>query len=87
MKDDFSSYSDGLTSPAVAAEAIVPHDVQALEFVTRALYIGQGGDVNVVLKSGDTVLLPNMQAGVFYPLRVTRVLATGTTAADIVGLR
>lgn len=87
MKDDFSSYMDGLTSPAVAAATIEPDDAQDLEYVTRALYIGQGGDVNVMLKSGDTVLLRNMQASVFYPLRAVRVLASGTTAADIVGLR
>lgn len=87
MLDDFSTFTDGLTSPATAAEAIVPDDVETLEFVTRAIYIGQGGDVNVVLKSGDTVLLRNMQASVFYPLRVAQVLATGTTATGIVGLR
>jgi hypothetical protein len=87
MLDDFSTFTDGLTSPATAAEAIQPNDAEPLEFVTRALYIGQGGDMNIVLKSGDTVLLRNMQASVFYPLRVVQVLATGTTAADIVGLR
>lgn len=87
MKDDFSSYMDGLTTPAVAAEAISPSDTADLEFLTRALYIGQNGDVNVTLKSGDMVLLRNMQSGIMYPLRVIRVLATGTTAAGIVGLR
>lgn len=87
MLDEFSAFTDGLTSPATAAEAITPNDAETLEFVTRAIYIGQSGDVNVVLKSGDTVLLRNMQASVFYPLRVVQVLATGTTATDIVGLR
>lgn len=87
MQDDFSSYNDGLTTPAVAAEAASPSDTLDMEFVTRAIYVGQGGDMNVMLKSGDTVLMRNMQAGVIYPLRVIRVLATGTTAVDIVGLR
>ena len=87
MKDEFGSYEASLTSPAAAAEAITPSDTEMLEFVTRAIFIGQAGDLNVTLKSGDTVLLRNMQEGVFYPLRITQVLATGTSAADIVGLR
>ncbi|MEO0369816.1 MAG: hypothetical protein AAF231_00025 [Pseudomonadota bacterium] len=87
MTDDFSTHSETLTAPAAAAETITPSDTQDLAFVTRALYVGQGGDVAVELKSGDSVVLRNMQASVIYPLRVMRVLATGTTAADIVGLR
>ena len=87
MKDDFASYDPGLTAPAAAAEAITPSDTEELQSVTRAIYLGQDGDLNVVMKSGDTVLLRNLQGGVFYPLRVSQVLATGTTAADIVGLR
>ena len=87
MKDEFSGYEEGLTSPAVAAETISPSDTEMLDFVTRAIYVGQAGDLNVTLKSGDTVLLRSMQGGVFYPLRVTQVLAAGTTATDIVGLR
>lgn len=87
MKDSFSDYKSGLTAPAEAAEVITPNNTEDLDFVTRALYLGQSGDVNVTLKSGDTVVLRNMQAGVFYPLRVSRVLVTGTTATDIVGLR
>jgi len=35
---------------------------------------------------GETLTFRNLQGGVFYPLRVVKVLATGTTAADIVGL-
>jgi len=87
MQDDFTGHTDGLTSPATAAEVISPDDTLDLAFVTRALYVGQGGDMNVMLKSGDVVVLRNMQPGVIYPLRAMQVLATGTTATDIVGLR
>lgn len=87
MTDDFSTHSETLTAPAASAETITPSDAQDLAFVTRALYVGQGGDLAVELKSGDTAVLRNMQASVIYPLRVVRVLATGTTATDIVGLR
>ncbi len=87
MTDEFSHHSDTLTAPASTAEAITPHDTNPLGFVTRALYVGQAGDVALELKSGGVVTLRNMQAGVIYPLRVVQVLATGTTAADLVGLR
>lgn len=87
MKDEFNEHITGLTAPAVAAEVISPSDTENLEFVTRAIYLGQGGDLSVTMKSGDTVLLRGMQAGVFYPLRLSHVRATGTTATDIVGLR
>lgn len=87
MKDDFASYDPGLTAPAVAAEAITPSDTAELGFVTRAIYVGQGGDLSVTMKSGDEIVLRNVQAGMFYPLRATFVRATGTTATDIIGLR
>lgn len=87
MTDDFASYETGLTAPAAAAEAITPSDTEELEYTTRALFVGQDGDVNVIFKSGDTVVLRNLQGGVVYPLRVTAVLAAGTTATDLVGLR
>lgn len=86
MTDDFSHFSESLTAPATAAEAIVPDDVTELAFVTRALYVGQG-DAQVRLRSGDIVVLRNLQAGVIYPLGVTQVLAAGTSATDLVGLR
>lgn len=87
MTDDFASYETGLTAPAAAAEAITPSDTEELEYVTRALLVGQDGDVNVIFKSGDTVVLRNLQGGVVYPFRIASVLATGTTATDLVGLR
>lgn len=87
MKDDFASYQTGLTAPASVAEEITPSDTEDPDIVTHALFLGEAGDVRVTLKSGDTVLLMHMQAGVFYPLRVSYVHATGTTATDIVGLR
>lgn len=87
MKDDFSGHVTGLTAPATAAETITPSDSNDLNFVTRAIYLGQAGDLSVTMQSGETVLLRGMQAGVFYPLRVSYVRATGTTAADIIGLR
>jgi hypothetical protein len=86
MHDDFRRHEAGLTSPAERAEAITPSDTTDLLRATRALYVGAGGDVALQMVSGATVTFTGMQGGMIYPLRVARVLATGTTAAGLVGL-
>lgn len=48
--------------------------------------VGSAGDLAVVLKNGSTLTLPSLEPGVIYPVRVRRVLETGTTAAGIKGL-
>ena len=59
------------------------HDLPQM---TRGVMVGSAGDVAVVLKSGDAITLPALSPGVIYPLRIARVLATGTTASGIKGL-
>jgi hypothetical protein len=87
MNDDFADFNSGLTSPAAAADPIAPSDTTVLPTATRAIYVGQGGDLTVEFISGDTVTLYNVQPGAVYALRVRHVLATGTTATGLVGLR
>lgn len=85
--DDFENFQAGLTTPAEAAHTVVPNDTTDLPHASRALYVGISGDVALQLVSGDTVVLRNVQGGVIYPLRVSRVLALGTTAGELVALR
>ena len=87
MADDFDGYETGLTTPAVNAADIIPSDAAPLPFATRAIYVGTTGNVRMLMVSGDLVTLTNVQAGAFYPLRINQVLATGTTATGLVGLR
>ena len=84
--DTFADHAVGLTAPATRPEAIVPNDSADLAHATRAIYVGQSGNVQVQTTSGDIVTLANMQGGILYPIRVVRVFATGTTATDLVGL-
>jgi len=86
MSDDFENHTAGLTSPARNAAAITPSDTADLASATRALYVGQSGNVRLVTVAGQTVTFNNMLPGVVYPLRVARVLATGTTATGLVAL-
>ncbi|MBT8408060.1 MAG: hypothetical protein KJN93_00360 [Alphaproteobacteria bacterium] len=87
MEDDFEGFAGSLNMPAVAADAVVPNDTATLPHVTRALYVGVAGNVAVEMLSGDTVVLSGAQAGAVYPFRVSKVLATGTTAGGLVALR
>lgn len=86
MLDAYSDHQTGLTSPAVHAETIVPSDTFNLARTTRAVYVGQTGDVRAITSAGDMVTFSNMQGGSVYPIRVQRILQTGTTATGLVGL-
>lgn len=86
MIDEFSKYSRSLVSPPENAAQVAPDDASDISYVTRALYVGQGGDLRVTMLGGETVTFANVPPGTLMPLRVTRILATGTTAAMILGL-
>ena len=65
---------------------MTPSDAADLPQMTRGVMVASAGDLAVVLKSGDAVTLPALSPGVLYPIRIARVLATGTTATGIKGL-
>ena len=50
------------------------------------LFVGVGGNIDVVTIGGSTLLLKNIADGSFLPIQVTRVKATNTTATDIVAI-
>ena len=83
MNDTFRKHTRSLTSPPEHGAAVVPGE--DLAHVTRALYVGGGGDVAVRLQDGSELVLANVPGGTLIPIRVTRVL-TGTSATQIVGL-
>ncbi len=85
MEDAFSTHTPGLTAPAADGFAILPDDDADLAYTTRAVYVGAGGTLDIVLASGAEVSLVNVGDGTVLPLRVRRVLES-TTAGDLVGL-
>lgn len=86
MPDNFASHTSSLNSPAAGAADITPADGVALAQATRAIYVGQGGDLRIRTVSGDVVTLAGTANGAVYPLRASEVFATGTTAASLVAL-
>lgn len=53
---------------------------------TTCLYVGIGGDVRVLTAGGDDVTFYGLPSGSFVPVWVTKVFATGTTAASILAV-
>ncbi|MEM6465334.1 MAG: hypothetical protein AAF679_02340 [Pseudomonadota bacterium] len=86
MNDIFKHTQVGLSSPVSDGVSLQPSDTVTLPQLTRALYVGVGGDVTARLGSGAVVSFTGMLPGVVYPIRLDRVLASGTTASNLVGL-
>lgn len=67
--------------------AVVPNDLTPLTVPTEALYVGGAGNL-VLLLGGDSAptTFVGVTAGTLLPFRVKQVLATGTTATNIVAI-
>jgi hypothetical protein len=50
------------------------------------LYVGGAGNLAVVTEAGNTVTFTAVPVGTQLEIRVKQVLATGTTATNIVGM-
>lgn len=85
MIDPFDNVESGMESPLRNLFAITPHDTNNLEAVARAIYVGGTGSLKVETDGGQVITLTNLAAGIFHPIVVRKVLATGTTATGIIG--
>jgi len=77
---------EGTGQPASFAAEVTPHDSNELGFVTRALYVGGAGTVTVTMYGSGSNVAFEVVAGAILPIRVTKVLSTGTDATLIVAL-
>lgn len=85
--DSFGSALDSLIAPARNCFAIAPHDVSTLPALPKAVYVGTGG--TIVLRTVDSsqdVTFINVASGSVLDVRATIIRATGTTAANMIGL-
>lgn len=73
--------------PAYNAEVVTAHDTTELAKVSRALYVGVGGDVSVQFAGvGTAIVFKNVPTGAILPIRIKRVNSTSTTATNMVSL-
>lgn len=85
--DAFKGFADSPMAPAQSFFAVTPNDQVELPQTTKALYVGTGGTLVVLPALGNTlVTFVKVQDGSILDIRVRSVLATGTTAGNIVGL-
>jgi hypothetical protein len=75
-----------VSTPAVSAAAITPSDTADLPTPTRGIYVGVGGNLTVNMLEDDNVVFVGLLPGVIHPIACSRIFATGTTAASIVGI-
>lgn len=83
--DAFTKGPAQLTSPPEQAFDIAPSDIEDLPNVTRAIYVGGGGDLRVQTSGGSIVTYRNLPSGALKPGRYRKVFSTGTTCQYLVG--
>ena len=86
LMDQFKDFPITLTSPATNAAAVTPSDTTPLASVSRAIYVGQTGDISVEMLSGQIITFQNVQGGSILALRTLKIRQTGTTALGIVSM-
>ena len=77
-----------MSDPAQGAVVVTPSDSTTIP-QTRGLYIGgsAAGDLAVTMQSGSNCTFPDVQIGTVLPVRVTKVLSTGTAGTlEVVAL-
>jgi len=72
--------------PADYAQAVTPSDTVDLSNACRGIFVGGGGTLVVHMMDGAQVTFTGLVSGQILPIRCTRILATGTTATNIVAL-
>jgi hypothetical protein len=90
MTDPFHDRADDVGAPARHVAAFTPSDTADLPDTPKALYVGTGGDVTLIAVDAPAdaggVTFRNLPSGALLPVRARRVMATGTTAADLLVL-
>jgi hypothetical protein len=89
QSDKFATMSDQVSAPCRHWAVITPSDTVDLTAIPKAIYVGTGGDVKMIGIDAPTgaagVTWKGVPAAGLLPTRPRRILATGTTATDLVG--
>ena len=79
---DIEAARGNLPQSALGASAITVGS--AIEGEPRAIYVGEAGNLVVIMANGQTVTFTNMPVGI-HPISIVKVLNT-STAASLVAL-
>ncbi len=86
--DAYAAFTPSPSAPARRIQAVTPDDDGDLPVLAKALFLGTPGDVRLVpvaSADGAPVTLKNHPVG-YVAVQTRRVMATGTTATQIVAL-
>jgi hypothetical protein len=74
-----------ITGSIRRAVAVTPDDSNDLSEVSRAIWVGATGDLELVLVDGggSSIVFSNVIQGIWHPFRASRVKAGSTTATGI----
>ena len=90
MADKYGGVYNTVSDPSTHAKALTPADATDLADIPKAIYVGTGGDVTLIGEDAPTaatgVTFKNVPSASILPFRARRLMATGTTAADMLGL-
>ncbi len=84
--DNFSRQQTLTGDPATNAVLITPSDSVDLTYISRAVYVGTGGNMKVTMQDSGTLLFTGIPSGTTLPIRVSRIWSTTTTASTILAL-
>ncbi len=91
MEDYYQGTFDEVDDPGTVATEIVPDDDVDLAVVPKGIYVGTGGDIAMIgarQPSGSAaVIWRNIPSGALIPFRPRRILASGTTASDLIAVQ
>lgn len=82
---DFTPTNPGALFPAFKLTAVTPSNSTELTGV-RALWIGGAGDVAVIAVNDTVAVTFTVPSGTMLPIFAKKVMATGTSATNIVAL-
>lgn len=77
------SFVDDPLQPPTHAVTVNPSDTDELPHVTKAIYVGSAGDVQVTTYGYETVVFHNMQPG-WYPIKIRQIWSSNTHASNII---
>lgn len=90
MVDPFGGVFSSVSDPGERAAAIIPSNTADLLETPKAIYVGTGGDIAMIgdneAPGAAAVVWKNVPSGAVVPFRPRRIMVTGTTAADMLGI-
>ncbi|PJE32676.1 hypothetical protein PSM7751_01402 [Pseudooceanicola marinus] len=86
MHPEYAKSYPARNSSGARHAAVIPSDSTDLPVRPRALYVGTGGDLALRDAAGVVAIRRNVAAGTEIAFEAVRVMATGTTASDILAI-